>query len=165
MKLENLKIPFPVNKSGPKPTPAIIRFNNKWEPVTESGCWIWTGAVTGNGYGAFWISGRYDGAHRAAYTLYNGGIPKNKVVCHSCDNPLCVNPSHLFLGSVINNNKDRDEKGRTASMERNSGAKLSRDEALKVKYSTLPITELADTFKINRSQVWRIKTGRAWSNL
>lgn len=84
-----------------------------------SGCWIWTGGKFNHGYGRFWAAGKSIQAHRASWLLHNGGIPHDGsfhgiCVCHHCDVPACVNPNHLFLGTVNDNNQDRVNKGRSA---------------------------------------------------
>lgn len=81
----------------------------------ENGCWIWIGAKNRNKkYGRFYISGYgYYSAHRISFKLMNGYIDKYLLVCHKCDNPLCVNPEHLFLDSCYGNIKDRVTKGKT----------------------------------------------------
>lgn len=73
------------------------RFLAKCEPVTESGCWIWTAATTGNGYGVFYLGGKLLTAHRASYILYRGSVPDGLDVDHLCRNRLCVNPNHLEI--------------------------------------------------------------------
>ncbi len=75
-------------------------------------CWEWRGARSGDGYGTFQLPNKLIGAHRMAYILYKGEIPAGLCVCHKCDNPICINPEHLFLGTVVDNNRDRDTKGR-----------------------------------------------------
>ena len=76
------------------------------------GCWVWIGAKT-NGYGVICIGGtKTRQAHRVSWELENGPIPDGMCVCHHCDNPSCVRPDHLFLGTRADNNRDRDAKGR-----------------------------------------------------
>ena len=76
-------------------------------------CWIWKAGKFGNGYGQFRAGKKKVRAHRFAYTALVGPIPDGMNVCHSCDNPLCVNPEHLWLGADKQNIADRDRKGRT----------------------------------------------------
>lgn len=78
-----------------------------------SGCWLWTAAVVSR-YGMFRIGEKNRRAHRASWELLRGPIPAGLCVLHHCDNPLCVNPDHLFLGTAIDNVRDRDRKGRQA---------------------------------------------------
>ena len=89
-----------------------------WEKVDKRGddeCWEWTGAKTRpNAYGYFRVSGSLAVAHRVSYELAYGGIPEDKQICHTCDNPACVNPSHLFVGTHTDNMQDKVAKGRNA---------------------------------------------------
>ena len=97
------------------------RFNEKWVPVTESGCWLWTGAVSGNPssgtqYGYISVGGRSGSAqraHRVSYELHIGEIPEGLIVRHKCDNPLCVNPDHLEVGTHADNSMDMANRGRS----------------------------------------------------
>lgn len=87
-----------------------------WEKVDRTGdCWIWNSNTRPNGYGLFWVPawGKTTGAHRFAYILTHGSIPHGRFICHTCDNPTCVRPSHLFAGTHADNMRDMKAKGHT----------------------------------------------------
>lgn len=92
------------------PPKVIAKF---WSRVDKSGsCWTWQGARGRGGYGRFSLALGTLSAHRLAYTLLVGSIPKGMCVCHRCDNPPCVNPDHLFVGTYRDNIRDMMQKGR-----------------------------------------------------
>lgn len=92
---------------------AVMRALVNYQPVTESGCWLWMGRTSG-GYGVAPLGARgaKKYAHRLFYEAHVGPIGDGTVICHRCDTPSCVNPDHLFLGTVQDNNHDRMKKGR-----------------------------------------------------
>lgn len=94
------------------------RFERLYLPEPNTGCWLWTGTTNNQGYGKMTISKKgtktYPRAHRVSYELFNGPIKSGLIVCHKCDTPSCVNPDHLFIGSVKDNVQDSIKKGRSA---------------------------------------------------
>lgn len=109
LKCRGKAMPPPLYKS-PKEINIIDRF---FENVNKTNsCWIWIGSKTSDGYGTFGYARIIYYAHRFSYEFHNGKIPKGMFVCHKCDNPSCVNPEHLWVGTHSDNMKDASKKGR-----------------------------------------------------
>ncbi len=90
----------------------LDRFWSKIDIKGPDECWEWKGGKSSAGYGVFEINKKYIGAHRFSYIINNGDIPDHTLVCHSCDNPPCCNPNHLFNGTYKDNAVDRNNKCR-----------------------------------------------------
>lgn len=132
-------------------------------------CWIFTGRINKTGYGVFDANGRPQLAHRYMWTLRRGD-PGRLFVCHSCDNPRCVNPSHLWLGTAAANVRDMISKGRNSRLTVRTGAavntaKLSKKDVLIIRTSKEPSRVLAATFGVTRAQINNIRSGRQWKHV
>lgn len=135
-----------------------------WEKVDTSnpdGCWEWMGGKFRGNYGCFWNSKKGVLAHRFSYELYYGKIPKGILVCHKCDNPLCVRPDHLFLGEHIDNIVDAAEKGRLGRLHR----KLTEEQVREIKRSTLPSSFFSKKFRVNWSVISRIRHNETYKEI
>ena len=141
------------------PVKTIQRFWNKVEKT--DGCWLWIGSKSKRGYGYFEIKGKTFKSHRVAYEISIGKIPRDKYVCHHCDNPSCVRPEHLWIGTFEENNHDMMRKGRMRSL--GVPCKLSPEQKEKMRnlYSKRNITleELATLFKVSIGTVHGIVRG------
>ena len=106
-----------------------------YEPEPNSGCWLWLLGCSNDGYGKLWLNSHNKRAHRVMYELFIGPIPDELYVCHTCDNPLCVNPAHLWLGTNADNQRDSVKKGRANSMmgERHGRAKLTTKNIIRIR--------------------------------
>lgn len=93
----------------------FIRFWEKVDQGEADECWPWTASTDRYGYGQFHVDGRSLRAHRVSYELANGAIPEGRLVMHTCDNPPCVNPAHLVLGTAAENMQDKVRKGRQSN--------------------------------------------------
>lgn len=123
-------------------------------------CHVWTAYISPDwGYGRFGIAGATRWAHRVAWMLANGAWPARWVL-HRCDNPPCVNPAHLFLGTAADNSADMVAKGRSVSGEQHPFAKLTDVQAAEIRASHEPLKVLAARYGINKSAASRIRNGK-----
>ncbi len=150
-------------KPGPNPRPLEERFSEKFISIGTGGCWPWTAATNYYGYGKISVSrSHWDFAHRVAWPIHYGEIPDNMLVLHRCDNPLCVNPSHLFLGTQNDNLQDMQKKGRKACGERHGQAKLSDAQIDEIRSlgGTMLQRDIAEIFGTGRRHVGSILSGK-----
>lgn len=134
--------------------------------INENGCWMWNGAKSGNGYAQLWLSGRrVELAHRASFNIVNGPIGEGMCICHSCDTPSCVNPEHLFQGTIQDNLKDRDSKQRQAKHEKNGNAKLNKEQVSQVRLlflNGIKQNKIAIKFGVTHQQISHIVNKKNW---
>lgn len=131
------------------------------------GCWLWTGRLTAKGYGDFSVKKKPVRAHRMSWNLFRGEIPLGMNVLHSCDNPTCVNPDHLFVGTQLANMHDMIAKGRkvVARGEQHGNSKLTVEQVAAIRESTGRGADIGKRYGIGAMQVSRIKRGLRWRNV
>ena len=139
----------------------------------SGGCWNWTGGMHGVGYGSLSKKLHASGyAHRAAYELANGPIPKGAYVLHKCDNRRCVNPAHLFVGSHLDNIKDMQAKGRhkggSLPGAKNPSAKFSPEQIGAIRERAQAGVQkkcIEQEFGISETQYYRVVRGQSWKGI
>lgn len=144
-------------------------FDKRVRP-NANGCLEWAGNLNDKGYGRFSGPAGVVPAHRYAYERGNGPIPDGMFVCHSCDNPKCVNPEHLWIGDAAANNRDRDAKGRridvvTSHSEMSPNSKLSNAQARAVKFDPRPAPAVAKELGVSETTIRSIRQGKAWKHV
>jgi DNA-binding transcriptional regulator YiaG len=147
----------------------IKRFTDKIRINEETGCWEWTAGRHKDDYGRFSLNGKQERAHRAAWIIFIGDIPSKLKVCHHCDNPKCVNFSHMFTGTHRDNMIDKVNKGRQSKGETHGNSKLTEEQVLEIKElltaTNLSERRIAKQYNISRATVRDIKHGLTWTHL
>ena len=132
-------------------------------------CWWWTGCRNDKGYGRVKYHGRMWTAHRLIYSLDIRPIPPGLLACHHCDNPSCVNPDHIFIGTALDNHKDRDAKGRGAYGERSRQSDLKESDILAIRKRYIPyvvsLACLAQEYNVSKKNILNIVKQRVWKHL
>lgn len=137
-----------------------------WESVSKTdGCWIWTGLLSTQGYGIFSIKSKHIIAPRYSWALHFGPILDDSHVLHRCDNPACVRPDHLFLGTHQENMQDMVSKGRHHHGEKHRSHKLSEFAVQEIRSSKMTHAELARFWCVNQSVISRIRARKAWKHI
>lgn len=163
--------------------PVIFRLLSKASLATNE-CWEWQASRNGDGYGRIWLDGRLQGSHRVSYAKFCGDIPAGLLVCHHCDNPSCINPSHLFLGHAAVNVKDAVRKGRARGQidsrqshfrsghaprgEQCPKAILTEPDVLRICSRALAgelTTEIAESFGVSKRAVQDILSNNTWRHV
>ncbi len=149
-------------------------FEDRYEPIPEIGCWMWMGKInkaSSAGYGDIRQKrgSKTLKAHRVSYELYKGPIPPGMLVCHKCDNRWCVNPDHLFLGTIDDNNKDKTAKGRNVSwMQRGEAShtsKLTEDDVRAIRKDHRKTAVIAAEYGVNKSTIERVRNYKYWTHV
>lgn len=143
------------------------RFFSKVNKI-ENGCWEWKGCTV-DGYGQFAVSSKnIVKAHRYSYYIHKGEITNNLYVCHSCDNRKCVNPKHLFLGSNLENMKDKTNKGRQCKGSNRPASKLTENDVLEIRTlltNGMKQIDIVNKYNISIGTVSQIKSKKSWKHI
>ena len=175
----------PKRKKGPPRgyifKPLAKRFWSKVDKTSQQPCWIWTALRTrsypSHPYGRLRISRKWAAAHRISWEIHYGKIPEGMLVCHSCDNTLCVNPNHLFLGTSKDNTQDMMNKGRGAGQKgtrfqpdvaglNNGRARLTPKDVLAIRQDqNKSLKEWSEVLGVAERTVDHVLKGSTWQHL
>lgn len=143
--------------------------SNFWSRVDKSpeACWTWNGRISRGGYGIFVFEHKVQKAHRLSWIFTFGAIPFGLCVCHHCDNRICVNPAHLFLGTKAENNFDRDRKGRGRQLfgVENSASKLTDADVISIRSSNETTKVAALRYGVSQQTISNIRKRETWKHV
>jgi hypothetical protein len=132
------------------------------------GCWLWKGGKVSSGYGRFKYFGESFSAHRLSWVLFRGSIPNGKFILHKCNNPICVNPDHLYIGDQFQNMQDRKINHKYFSGESHFNAKFTNKEVMSIRnlYAEgMGSCKIGKMYQVNRSTILRIAKERTYQNV
>jgi hypothetical protein len=140
---------------------------NADRPHGPDECWPWKNSTAAGGYGMIRTKAGRLKAHRVAYRLAHGPLTEGMSVCHTCDNPACVNPAHLYQGTHKQNMRDRAARGRGGDLrgERNGRARLTDDDIRAIRASDATNVALAAAFGVSDVMVSKVRRGVAWRHV
>lgn len=142
------------------------RLRHRGWVVTDRGCWEWSGGRYPDHYGFLTDQeGRTAYAHRLAYRTWVGPIPEGKIIRHRCDNPPCINPEHLLVGTAKDNARDRLEHGQAMRGHSNPASRLTEENVREILSSSETTRGLARKFGVYASTVRDVRKGRSWTHL
>lgn len=147
---------------------ALERFESKVYYALD-GCWYWTGYLNTRGYGVVRVGRKTALAHRFSYSIHKGEIPNGLFACHRCDNPSCINPDHIFLGTNQDNMNDMKLKGRSQDNlgHKNPKAKLNEEQVIKIRSIShmLSPKSLAEMFDVSRACIYDVLKRKRWNHI
>lgn len=149
----------------------IERFWKHVDKKSKDECWEWNASVSNDGYGNIRINNKLYLPHRISWVIHNNVIPDGLLVCHTCDNRSCVNPSHLFLGTQKENMQDRDKKCRRIALvgEKNGKHRLTEKEVIEIRAKYIPYKystyKLAKEYGVSTTAVQCIITYKTWKHV
>lgn len=169
-----MKPDYSARKRGEPTLPIRERLYSRVSINPITGCWEWNGSKSEKGYGRTIVGSRKDrsrktiSTHRLSYILNFGEIPEGMEVCHKCDNPCCVNPDHLFVGTHRDNMDDRERKGRNKPQkgEKNGRAKLTEVDIMAIKEKRkigVPYYKIAEEYGVHKRTVMDAVSGKNWA--
>ena len=144
------------------------RYWSRVDKNTSTECWHWTGTKDNRNYGVFYVNPKIVKAHRLALILDGTDVPSSKCVMHKCDNPQCVNPNHLSVGTLADNNQDKQNKMRHVYGEGNHTCKLSEQDVKNIRNTPRErgyLVKLSEKYNVSKPTIEAIVYNKSWKHL